>query len=116
MIRPPLDLMFDGVRFGRITSYGYDQPWAMGRFEPADVEMHRRLVESCELAAEIEQWPDLAADEDERRWNEALERRGLVHGDTGRLHDGRWTIRLDAGEREVFPAEFDRAAFVTWRW
>jgi hypothetical protein len=113
----PMELLLEGRPFGRIETYDYDQPWAMGLLQPIDVGAHRRMIELCELMQEIESWPDAPLEEDDRRWRAALEARGLTDPDVDAYDSGPWVVRTADGElHPVWRPEFDRRGFLTWRW
>ena len=114
---PPMHLFLEGKLFGKIVTYGYETPWAVGKFEAADESQLRPMIEVCELSEEIESWPDLASNEDDVRWQAALDKRGITEADLDRHSSGLWVIETQDGMRhEIFLPVFDRKGFVTWRW
>lgn len=118
-MKTPMTLWLGTSVCGLISSYGYETPWASGRFEPTDADQHRRWVEACELETEIETWPeDDTPAAEEARWQAALIRRGITQADLDSRSRGPWQIEAPAGSKAqiLSPPCFDRQGFVTWRW
>jgi hypothetical protein len=117
-MEPPMNLFLEGKLFGKIVTYGYETPWAEGKFEATNEEHLRSMIEVCELLAEIESWPDLdSREEDDERWQAAMIRRGITEADLDRHSDGSWMIETQDGTKhEISLPVFDRKGFVTWRW
>jgi hypothetical protein len=114
----PFELLLEGRPVGTIVSYGYDQPWAMGRFDPLDAEWRQRMVAVCKHNHEVFSWPQSASRAaDDARWEAALARRGITDADLALHGEGRWSLRL--GDGTLYPIDFpdfDAEGFVTWRW
>jgi hypothetical protein len=117
-IRPPLSLFREGQLFGTIVTYSYETPWAEGWFEAVDQHALRAMIAACELLRDSQSWPDLASSEDDdARWEAAMERGGITEADLDRHRDGPWMIEMPDGSRhEIFLPIFDAEGFVTWRW
>ena len=117
-VQTPLHLFLEGKLFGKIVTYGYETPWAVGRFEAADQHALRSMIQVCALRDDCESWPDLASrEDDDARWQAALERRGITQADLDRHSSGTWTIETpDGNQHEIFLPFFDEDGFVTWRW
>lgn len=117
----PMTLCLDGQVVGQIVDYGYETPWASGRFVAAEGVPWLDWVEACELSQEIESWPELPPEafaQDQQRWAEALARRGLQEHSLMGFQQGAWSIYCNDGSEQPLAAmpDFDRQGFVTWRW
>ena len=114
----PLRLFLNNQFFGDVVTYGYETPWAVGRFKAADSRRLQAMIAVCELQDEVERWPDTISDEaDEARWRASLERRGLTEEDLEEHAGGDWVIQKKDGTRhEIVPPLFDAQGFITWLW
>ncbi|MEZ0372737.1 MAG: hypothetical protein ACAI44_26840, partial [Candidatus Sericytochromatia bacterium] len=94
-----------------------ETPWASGKFEPAETDAVRRMIEVCELSEEIENWPK-SESADDARWQAALQARGITEADADRHLEGPWMIQTPDGTQHELPSPpvFDRQGFITWRW
>lgn len=117
-IQPPLPLFREGTLFGTILTYSYETPWAEGRIEAVDQHALRAMITVCALLQDSQSWPDLASSEDDdARWEAAMDRLGITQADLDRHSSGPWMIETPDGSRhDISMPFFDAQGFVTWRW
>ena len=119
MIPTPMALYLNQQLYGRILSYGYETPWASGRFEASDPRVGLRLIQICHFYAQVEDWTELdfpAAEE--QRWQTALIEYGLSQSDLDLYNSAIWLIQAADLQEYTLPAPpvFDAQGFMTWRW
>ncbi|PKL80425.1 MAG: hypothetical protein CVV27_00385 [Candidatus Melainabacteria bacterium HGW-Melainabacteria-1] len=111
-------LLWNDQPCGQILSYGYETPWASGRFEATDQALQQAWIAIGELSADVEDWPDdEPLEAAEMRWQATLARLGLSQADFDAFHAAAWAIVDGEGRHHELPAPpLFEAIFVTWRW